>query len=168
MQVILIEAVDKLGKIGDVVNVADGYGRNYLIPRKKAIRATKSNIVYFEQQKAAIEAENQHKKQVAEELASKLKGLSITIVRQASDDGRLFGSVSARDIADAIESTSGNKVPYDTIILDSKYKSVGIYDVFINLHAEVKAKVTLSIARSVEEAKSNLEEALTQPKEEVA
>ncbi len=161
MQVILIESVDKLGKVGEIVAVADGFGRNYLLPRKKAIRATKSNITYFEQQRAIIEEENLKKKQDAEDLSKKLEGVAITIVRQAAEDGRLYGSVTSRDIVYAIKVASGIEVPYDHVILNSKFKGIGIYEVFLNLHAEVKGKVLLSIARTEEEGKARLEAAIS-------
>lgn len=161
MQVILIESVDKLGKIGEVVNVADGFGRNYLLPRKKAIRATKSNIAYFEQQKAVIEAENLKKKQAAEELAGKLNGLGITVVRQAAEDGRLYGSVTARDIVNSIKTASGIEVSPDHVVITAKFKEIGVYEITLNLHADVKGKVTLSIARSEQEGKASLDTAPT-------
>jgi large subunit ribosomal protein L9 len=148
MQVILLEAVNKLGKIGDVVKIADGYGRNYLIPRKKAIRATKDNIAYFEQQRATYEQENLAKKNAAEATAQKLQGASITLIRQSAEDGRLYGSVTSRDIANAIKISTGIPVTYDQVILNTRFKEIGTYDINISLHAEVKVKIALNIARS--------------------
>ena len=115
MQVILIESVDKLGKIGEIVNVADGFGRNYLLPRKKAIRATKDNIAYVEQQRATIEAENLKKQEAAEELSQKLVGVGVVIVRQAAEDGRLYGSVTARDIVNAVKVVSEIVISPDSV-----------------------------------------------------
>jgi large subunit ribosomal protein L9 len=148
MQVILIQPVEKLGRPGEVVNVAGGYGRNYLIPRKKALRATKANMAFFEEQKAIIEQENQDKMQTAEAIAGKIEGLSVTVVRQAADDGRLYGSVTSRDIALAIKDASNMEISYDQIVLNTKFKEIGSYEVIITLHADVKAKIVLNIART--------------------
>ncbi|AIF81752.1 50S ribosomal protein L9 [endosymbiont of Acanthamoeba sp. UWC8] len=157
MQVILIESVDKLGKIGEIVNVADGFGRNYLLPRKKAIRATKDNIAYVEQQRATIEAENLKKQEAAEELSQKLVGVGVVIVRQAAEDGRLYGSVTARDIVNAVKVVSEIVISPDSVVITSKFKEIGVYEVTLNLHAEVKAKIALSIARTEQEGKASLQ-----------
>lgn len=153
MQVILLERVERLGVIGEVVTVKNGYARNFLLPRKKAIRATESNIVIVEQRKAELEAENAAKKAVAEKMVAKINGLMVNLIRQAGEDGRLYGSVTARDIANAISQSGKAEVAYDMIVLNSKFKEIGIYAIDVMLHPEVKAMVSLNIARSEEEAK---------------
>lgn len=162
MQVILIESVDKLGKIGEIVNVADGFGRNYLLPRKKAIRATKDNIAYVEQQRAIIEAENLKKQAAAEELSQKLVGVGVVIVRQAAEDGRLYGSVTARDIVNAVKAVSEIVISPDCVVITSKFKEIGVYEITLNLHAEVKGKIALSIARTEQEGKTSLQASTAQ------
>ncbi len=153
MQVILLEKVERLGVIGDVVTVKNGFARNFLLPRKKAIRATESNIQIVEQKKAELEAENAAKKAAAEKMVAKINGLMVNLIRQAGEDGRLYGSVTSRDIANAINQTGKAEIAYDMIILNSKFKEIGIYPIDVMLHAEVKAMISLNIARSEEEAK---------------
>jgi large subunit ribosomal protein L9 len=152
MQVILLERVENLGHMGDVVNVKPGYARNFLLPRQKALRATDSNIAYFEAQKKVLEAENLKKREEAEKVGKKLSGLKAAIIRQASEAGQLYGSVSARDIADAIVG-KGFKIDKNQVRMDQAYKILGLYPVKITLHPEVVVEITINIARSAEEAK---------------
>ena len=152
MQVILLERVESLGQMGDVVNVKPGYARNFLLPRQKALRATQDNISHFEAQKKVLEAENLKKKGEAEKVATKMDGIKVAVVRQASEAGQLYGSVTARDIADGIVE-KGFKVSKEQVRMDRSYKLLGLYPVRINLHPEVTVEVTLNIARSLEEAK---------------
>lgn len=151
-QVILLEKVDHLGAMGEVVNVKPGYARNYLLPQNMALRATKENIAYFEAQKSAIEKVNNEKKSVAEKSAKKIEGAKVAIIRQASEGGHLFGSVSSRDIADAIEAATGESVQRNQVIMNTAFKSIGLFPVTIALHAEVKVEVLVNIARTTEEA----------------
>jgi large subunit ribosomal protein L9 len=151
MQVILLERVEKLGQMGDVVKVKDGFARNFLLPRKKALRATKDNVKKFEGQKAQLEARNLAARKEAEAVAAKLDKQSFLILRQAGETGMLYGSVSTRDIADAI-TAGGVSVNRDQVILDKAIKSLGLVDVKVQLHPEVRVSVTLNVARTVEEA----------------
>jgi len=133
MQVILLERVESLGQMGDVVNVKPGYARNFLLPRQKALRATKDNIVYFDGQKKVLEAENLKKKSEAEKVSKKVDGLKIAIIRQASEAGQLYGSVTARDIADGVIE-KGFKIDRTQVNMDRNYKLLGRYPVKIYLH----------------------------------
>jgi large subunit ribosomal protein L9 len=151
MQVILLERVEKLGQMGDVVKVKDGFARNFLLPRKKALRATKENVKKFEGQKAQLEARNLAARKEAEAVATKLDKQSFVILRQAGETGMLYGSVSTRDIADAI-TAGGVTVSRDQVILDKAIKMLGLVDVKVQLHPEVRVAVTLNVARTVEEA----------------
>jgi large subunit ribosomal protein L9 len=152
MQVILLERVENLGQMGEVVNVKPGYARNFLLPRSKALRATKDNVAFFETQKKHLEAENLKKRGEAEKVGKKVDGIKVAIIRQASEAGQLYGSVSARDIADAVVE-AGFKVDRSQVRMDRSYKILGLYPVKINLHPEVTVEVTINIARSAEEAK---------------
>jgi large subunit ribosomal protein L9 len=152
MQVILLERVENLGQMGEVVNVKPGYARNFLLPRSKALRATQDNVAYFETQKKHLEAENLKKRGEAEKVGKKVDGIKVAIIRQASEAGQLYGSVSARDIADAV-AEKGFKVDRSQVRMDRSYKLLGLYPVKINLHPEVTVEVTINIARSKEEAK---------------
>jgi large subunit ribosomal protein L9 len=152
MQVILLERIESLGQMGDVVNVKPGYARNFLLPRQKALRATKDNVAYFESQKKVLEADNQKRREEAEKLGKKVDGIKVAIIRQASEAGQLYGSVSGRDIADAVVE-KGFKVDRTQVRMDRSYKLLGLYPVKINLHPEVTVEVTINIARSKEEAK---------------
>lgn len=151
-QVILLEKVDHLGAMGEVVNVRPGYARNFLLPQNKALRATKQNIAYFEAQKSAIEKVNNEKKAEAEKSAKKIDGAKVAIIRQASEGGQLFGSVSSRDIADAIAAATGETVQRNQVVMNTAFKTIGLFPVTIALHAEVKVTVTVNIARTAEEA----------------
>lgn len=151
MEVILLERVEKLGKIGDVVTVKNGYARNYLLPRKKALRSNAANLKVFEAQKAQIVADNEAKRTAAESDAKGVEGKSVTLIRQASNTGQLYGSVAVRDIAEAL-AAEGAKVTRQNIMLDRPIKAIGVYDVKVILHAEVSVMVKVNVARSPEEA----------------
>lgn len=151
MQVILLERIEKLGQMGDVVNVKPGYARNYLLPEKKALRATEDNRRYFEKQRVQLEAVNLERRQEAEAVAAKMVNLSVTLIRQAGEAGQLYGSVGARDIADAMMA-AGFEVSRKQVKLAPPIKTVGIHDVRVDLHAEVAITVKANVARSPEEA----------------
>jgi len=151
MQVILLERVEKLGQMGEVVKVKDGFARNFLLPRKKALRATKDNIKAFEGQKAQLEARNLAARKEAEGISAKLDNQTFVILRQAGDTGMLYGSVSTRDISDAI-TAGGVTVDRAQIILDKAIKMLGIVDVKVQLHPEVRVAVKLNVARTADEA----------------
>lgn len=151
MDIILLERVAKLGQIGDVVSVKNGFARNFLLPQKKALRATKANMAVFEVQRKEIEANNLQAKTEAEAVAAKMDDVSVVLIRQAGESGQLFGSVTARDIADAIEA-AGYKVSKNQVILNRAIKILGLNDIAVRLHAEVDINVTVNVARSAEEA----------------
>lgn len=151
MQVILLERVENLGAIGDEVKVRDGFARNFLLPQKKALRATDANKKLFEARRAEIEARNAEAKAAAEKAGGKIDGSSYVLIRQAGEAGQLYGSVSSRDIADEI-AKGGAKVERGVIVLDKPIKTIGVYDVRIRLHAEVYANVKVNVARSTDEA----------------
>lgn len=151
MQVILLERVEKLGQMGDEVRVKDGFARNFLLPKKKALRATKANRDYFQTQKAHLEANNLKLKGEAEKVGQKLDGKSFTLIRQAGDRGQLYGSVSPRDIADAMEK-AGFKVDRHQVSISVAIKSIGLVSIPVVLHPEVKVNVTVNVARSEDEA----------------
>ena len=153
IQVILLERVEKLGKIGEVVNVKPGFARNFLLPQKKALRASKANIAYFEAQKKSIEAASATKQKEAEKLVKKLEGIKAPLIRQASEAGQLFGSVNSRDIAAIISEVSKEEITRNMVRLIDNIKTIGLFTVEIVLHPEVKVEVTVNIARSPEEAK---------------
>ncbi|MCE9507725.1 MAG: 50S ribosomal protein L9 [Alphaproteobacteria bacterium] len=170
MQVILLERVESLGQMGDVVNVKPGYARNFLLPSQKALRATKENVLYFDGQKKALEADNLKRKIEAEKIAKKMDGLTIAIIRQASEAGSLYGSVTARDIAEGVVA-KGFKVDRGQVRMDRNYKVLGLYPVKVYLHPEVVVNATINIARSVEEAKIQEEKGealITKSEKEVA
>jgi large subunit ribosomal protein L9 len=151
MQVVLLERVEKLGQMGDVVNVRDGFGRNYLLPQHKALRATKANLARFEAQRAQLEARNLELKKEAQAVAAKLDGQSFVIIRQAADGGALYGSVTARDAADAA-TAGGFSVARGQIVLDRPVKELGVHKMRVVLHPEVSATITINVARSQDEA----------------
>lgn len=153
MQVVLLERVENLGQMGDVVKVRAGYARNFLLPRAKALRATKENLAYFEAQRATLQATNDKRRKDAESKSKKVSGLTVPLIRAASEGGQLYGSVSARDIAAVVSDKSGVDVERSMIFMDRNYKMLGLFPVKINLHAEVAVEVTINIARSDEEAK---------------
>ena len=151
MQVILLERIEKLGQMGDVVAVRDGFARNYLVPQGKALRATKGNLDEFERRRVQLEASNLQRKQDATGAAGKVDGRSVTILRQAGETGQLYGSVNARDIAEAF-TADGVTIERRQVRLDSPLKTLGIHAVRVALHPEVVVAVSVNIARSAEEA----------------
>jgi large subunit ribosomal protein L9 len=151
MDVILLERIEKLGSIGDVVKVKNGYARNFLLPRGKALRANESNRKVFEANREKIEATNAERRSHAETDAAKIDGAKIQLIRQASNAGQLYGSVSARDLAEALEA-QGHKVAKHQIVLDKPIKAIGLQDVKIALHPEVSVMISVNVARSPEEA----------------
>ncbi len=151
MQVILLQRVAKLGQMGDVVKVKDGYGRNFLLPQGKALRATEANIKGFEARKAQLEVQNLETKKEAEAVGAKLDGQAFIVIRSASDAGALYGSVTARDAADAA-TAGGFTVNRGQVVLDRPIKDLGLHAVTVTLHPEVVVKIKLNVARSVEEA----------------
>ncbi len=155
IKVILLQRVSKLGYIGDVVNVKPGYARNYLLPKKIALRATKENLKYFEDQKEQIQKANDAAKADAQKVADKMGQLTIALVRQASEKGQLYGSVTSRDISAAIKEL-GYKVNAGQVDLSAPIKTVGVYEIGVNLHPEVSVVVKLSVAKSEEEAKQQM------------
>ena len=155
MEVILLERVEKLGQMGEVVRVKDGYARNFLLPRKKALRATAANKAVYEKQKSQLEAQNLAKKGEAEKVAAKMAGLSVALLRQAGDSGQLFGSVSARDIADAV-TAAGFTIGRQQIALVTPIKTIGVYGVMAALHPEVTVEVKVNVARSEAEAEKQV------------
>ncbi|MHA6720348.1 50S ribosomal protein L9 [Sphingomonas sp. RS6] len=151
MEVILLERVEKLGHIGDVVKVKDGFARNFLLPRKKALRANEANRKVFEANRERIEAENAARRVEAEKEAKTLEGASVTLIRQASNTGQLYGSVAVRDLVDALLA-DGHKVTKSQIVLDRPIKAIGLYEVKVAPHPEVSVIVKVNVARSPEEA----------------
>src|SRR6187551_3039119 len=151
MEVILLERVEKLGAIGDVVKVKDGFARNYLLPRKKALRANEANRKMFEANRTRIEEENANRRSDAEKSSKGVEGKTVQLIRQASNTGQLYGSVSARDIAEALEA-EGAKVTKSQVVLDRPIKAIGMHEVKIALHPEVAVTVHVNVARSPEEA----------------
>lgn len=152
MEVILLERIEKLGQMGDVVNVKPGYARNFLLPQHKALRATDANRSHFEVERAQLEAVNLEQRGEAEKVGEKLAGLSVILVRQAGESGQLYGSVNARDIAAAV-TEAGFTVNRQQIDLTQPIKTLGLFDVNASLHPEVSVAVIVNVARSVEEAK---------------
>ena len=151
MDVILLERIEKLGSIGDVVKVKNGYARNFLLPNGKALRANESNRKVFESNRATIEAQNDERRAAAQEESKKVDGARIQLIRQASNAGQLYGSVSARDLAEALEA-QGHKIAKNQIVLDKPIKAIGVQDVKIALHPEVSVTISVNVARSPEEA----------------
>ncbi|ATY31525.1 50S ribosomal protein L9 [Sphingomonas psychrotolerans] len=151
MEVILLERVEKLGAIGDVVKVKDGFARNFLLPNKKALRSNAANRKVFEANRARIEADNASRRSDAEKEAGNFNDVSVTLIRQASNTGQLYGSVAARDLVDAI-TADGHKVSKAQIVLDRPIKAIGVYDIKVALHPEVSVTVKVNVARSPEEA----------------
>ena len=152
MQVILLQRIGRLGQMGDVVTVKDGYARNFLLPQHKALRATKDNREKFESQRVTLEANNLELKKEAEAVGAKLEGKTFVAIRQAGDTGQLYGSVSTRDIAECI-TEGGFKVDRNQVALESPIKTLGVHAVKVALHPEVSVGVTLNVARSEDEAK---------------
>jgi large subunit ribosomal protein L9 len=151
IDLILLERVENLGQMGQVVKVRPGFARNFLLPQKKALRATKDNLAYFDKQRAQLEVQNLKRKGEAEQISAKLDGISVVIVRQAGESGQLYGSVSARDIADAV-TAAGFTITRGQIVLDKPIKALGLYKTRVVLHPEVSVSITANIAQSPEEA----------------
>lgn len=155
MEVILLERIEKLGQMGDVVKVKDGFARNYLLPQKKALRASENNLEYFEKEKVQLEAINLEQKQEAEKILDKLDNFNLIIIRQAGETGQLYGSVSNNDIKNSLDD-NGFIVEKNQIKLDKPIKTLGIHNVVIKLHPEVQATIALIVSRTDSEAKSLL------------
>lgn len=155
MQIILLERVEKLGQMGDLVNVKPGYARNYLLPQGKALRANKVNLERYESEKVQREADNLSRRNEAEVEAQKMSGLAVSMVRAASEMGQLFGSVTSRDIAEGI-TEAGFTIQRGQVIMDKSIKTLGLHDIRVNLHPEVLVKVVVNVARSLDEAETQL------------
>lgn len=151
MEVILLEHVEKLGKMGEKVNVKNGYARNYLLPQGKALRATEANLAVYEKQKAELEAHNKQLLEKASQLAEALKGFSAVLIRQAAETGQLYGSVTIRDIAAAVKE-AGFAIERRQVFLDRTIKDLGVYQVKLNLHPEVSQTILINVARTDDEA----------------
>jgi large subunit ribosomal protein L9 len=151
VELILLQRVDKLGQMGDVVKVKPGYARNFLLPQKKALRASKDNRARFEEQRAQLEAQNLRRREEAERVAERVVGLSVVIIRQAGESGSLYGSVSARDVADAA-TDAGLTINRSQVVLEHPIKTLGLSQIRVSLHPEVSIPVTVNVARSPEEA----------------
>jgi large subunit ribosomal protein L9 len=151
MQIILLERIGRLGQMGDVVNVKDGYARNFLLPQKKALRATEENLARFEKERTQLEARDLELKKEAEAVASKLAGQGFLAIRQAGDTGQLYGSVTTRDIAEVV-TAGGFTIDRRQIVLDRPIKTLGLHPIRVALHPEVIVQITLNVARSEDEA----------------
>jgi len=156
MQVILMQRIEKLGQMGDIVSVKPGFARNYLLPQKKALRATKENLARFETQRGHLEAENLKRRGEAERVAKDLDGMTVTLIRQAGESGQLYGSVNSRDISDAV-TAKGVTVTRGQVDLGAVIKVLGLHKVRVRLHPEVAVTVTANVARSEEEAQIQME-----------
>jgi large subunit ribosomal protein L9 len=152
MRVVLLERINKLGQMGDIVDVRSGYARNFLLPFKKALRATKENISYFEKQKSILEAKNLENKKEAEGIKTKIDGKSFILIRSASDTGALYGSVSSKDINEIV-SADGIEISKNQIKLEKPVKELGIYKISIILHSDISSEIFINVARSIDEAK---------------
>ena len=151
VELVLLQRVEKLGQMGDVVKVTPGYARNFLLPQKKALRASKDNLKRFEEQRAQLEAQNLKRREEAERVAERVHGLSVVIIRQAGESGGLYGSVSSRDVAEAC-TESGLTIDRSQVILEHPIKTLGLARVTVALHPEVSIPVTVNVARSQDEA----------------
>tara|TARA_Y100000590_G_scaffold431445_1_gene546236 strand:- start:6900 stop:7643 length:744 start_codon:yes stop_codon:yes gene_type:complete len=150
MEVILIENIEKLGKVGDVVKVKDGYARNYLIPKKKVLRASKENLKVFEEKKSEIEAEEKKRKDKSEEIAKQIKNLEIIIIRNAADNGQLYGSVTSKDIVKEINSLKKIELINEQIKIKKTLKSIGVFEIEISVYTDLKINVLVSVAKTKE------------------
>ncbi len=151
MDVILLERIEKLGQMGDVVTVRPGFARNFLLPQKKALRATPGNLDYFEKEKTQLEAANLERRTEAEKIGDKLDGLTVAIIRNAGDSGQLYGSVSSRDIAEAV-SEAGFTIERNQVLMERPLKMLGLHAYRVRLHPELAVSVTVNVAQSPEEA----------------
>jgi large subunit ribosomal protein L9 len=156
MQVILMERIEKLGQMGDVVSVKPGFARNYLLPQKKALRATKDNMARFEKERSQLEAENLKRREEAERVSTDLEGMTVTLIRQAGESGQLYGSVNSRDVSEAV-TAAGVTVARRQIDLGAVIKNLGLHPVRVQLHPEVTVTITANVARTEDEAKTQLE-----------
>ncbi len=154
MEVILLERIERLGQMGDIVSVKPGFARNYLLPQAKALRSSKENLAIFQERKVQLEAANLKRREEAEKIGERMAGLELIIVRQAAETGQLYGSVTGRDIRDAVRD-AGITVERRQVVLDQPLKEIGSYDVRIILHPDVSRFVKITIARSLEEAERN-------------
>ena len=152
MEIILLERIEKLGGIGDVVSVKDGYARNYLLPNKKALRSNNANRAVFEANRAKIEADNAARRGDAEGASKSVEGVQVVLIRQSSNSGQLYGSVSVRDIVDALHDAGHKIVSKAMIVLERPIKTLGVFDVKVSLHPEVAVNIQINVARSPEEA----------------
>jgi large subunit ribosomal protein L9 len=152
MEIILLERIEKLGAIGDVVTVKDGYARNYLLPNKKALRSNNANKKVFEANRAKIEADNAARRGDAEKSAESVNGVQVVLIRQSSNSGQLYGSVSVRDIVEALHEAGHTVVSKAMIVLERPIKTLGLFDVRVSLHPEVAVTIQVNVARSPEEA----------------
>ena len=152
MQIILLERIEKLGAIGDVVTVKDGYARNYLLPNKKALRSNNANKAVFEANRAKIEADNANRREDATKASETVNGVQVVLIRQSSNSGQLYGSVSVRDIVDALHEAGHKIVGKSMIVLERPIKTLGVFDVKVSLHPEVAVNIQINVARSPEEA----------------
>ena len=150
MEVILIENIEKLGKVGDVVKVKDGYARNYLIPKKKVLRANKENLKVFDEKKSVIDAEEKKRKEKSEEIAKKIKNLEIIIIRNAAENGQLYGSVTSKDIVKEILLLNKIELLNEQINLKKTLKSIGVYEVEISVYTDLKIKILVVVAKTKE------------------
>lgn len=155
MEIILLERIEKLGQMGDVVTVKPGYARNFLLPQGKALRANKANLEKFETEKTQREADNLARRSEAETEAGKMDGLAVSMVRAASEMGQLFGSVTSRDIADAV-TESGFTITRNQVVMEKSIKTLGLHETRVRLHPEVTVMVTVNVARSLDEAETQL------------
>ena len=151
MEVVLLERIERLGQMGDVVDVKPGYARNYLLPQKKALRATKENLVQFEGERQQLEADNLQRRDEAQSVADRLDGLQVVVIRSAGESGQLYGSVNARDMAEVV-TEAGYTVGRQQVIAERPVKALGFHDFRVRLHPEVEVMVTANVARSAEEA----------------
>jgi large subunit ribosomal protein L9 len=155
MDIILLERIEKLGQMGDVVKVKAGFARNYLLPQRKALRATKENLAHFETQRQQLEAENLKHRDEAQKVADRLNGLKVVVIRSAGDTGQLYGSVNARDIATAV-TEAGFTIRRSQVVIERPIKALGLFDLRVRLHPEVSANITVNVARSEDEAAEQL------------
>ncbi|MDE0800371.1 MAG: 50S ribosomal protein L9 [Rhodospirillaceae bacterium] len=167
MDVILLERIDKLGQMGDVVKVKTGYARNFLLPQKKALRATDANRTYFESRRSELEAVNLERRGEAEAVAKKMEGLRLVLVRQAGEGGQLYGSVTARDVADGLKA-DGVKMDRGQVELHAAIKQLGKYDVAVKLHPEVSVDISLTVSRSMDQADIDAAGSLLEREEDAA
>jgi len=155
MDVILLERVPKLGQMGDIVHVRDGFARNFLLPRAKALRATEANKKKFERERVQLEARNRERREEAAEVAERIEGVTIIVIRQAGETGQLYGSVSPRDISDAL-TDAGFSVTRSQVLLEHPIKTIGMHEIVIALHPEVEVAITVNVARTADEAERQM------------